>query len=239
MMEATNTAICVTHRSFFSTAQFDFMSARDVIQPHWYDLMRLFFRLMGVAMFGVRCGGRENIPASGGALVLSNHQSHLDPPLIGMASNRRLNFLARDTLFHFAPLGWFIWSVNGIPIDREGSGLSGLKETLRRLKQGGAVVIFPEGTRSPDGEIAPLKPGFSSLARRANVPLVPVGIAGAYDAWPRQNSFPRFAPVAIVFGPPLEPSVAAGYSDQELVAEIERRIRCCHQSAREMLHAKC
>jgi 1-acyl-sn-glycerol-3-phosphate acyltransferase len=241
MFEAASPTVRLTHLGFFSTKHChpDFMSVRDVIQPHWYDLMRLIFRLVGVAVFRVRCGGRENIPASGGAMVLSNHQSHLDPPLIGLASNRRLNFLARDTLFHFAPLGWFIWSVNGIPIDREGSGLSGLKETLRRLKQGGAVVIFPEGTRSPNGQISPLKPGFSSLARRASVPLIPVGIAGAYEAWPRQNLFPRSKPVAIVFGPPLEPSVAAGYSDQELVAEIERRIRWCHQSAMDLLRAKC
>jgi 1-acyl-sn-glycerol-3-phosphate acyltransferase len=215
------------------------MPVLELIQPHWYDFLRLIFRLIGVAVFHVRCAGRENVPASGGALVLSNHQSHLDPPLIGLASNRRLNFLARDTLFDFAPLGWFIWSVNGIPIDREGGGLSGLKATLKRLKQGGAVVIFPEGTRSPNGEIAPLKAGFSSLARRASVPLVPVGIAGAYEAWPRWRRFPRSSPVAIVFGPALEPSVAAGLNDIELVAEIERRIRCCHQSARELLRAKC
>jgi len=167
--------------------------------------------------------------------VLSNHQSHLDPPLIGVASNRRLNYLARETLFRFAPFAWFIRSVGSIPIDREGSGLSGLKETLKRLRQGGAVVIFPEGTRSRDGEVAPLKPGFSALARRANVPLVPVGIEGAFAAWPRRRKFPLPAPIAIVFGPPLEPSVVASYTDRELVAEVERRIRVCHEAARELL----
>jgi 1-acyl-sn-glycerol-3-phosphate acyltransferase len=191
--------------------------------------------LLAVALFRIRCEGRQHVPATGGALVLSNHQSHLDPPLIGLASNRRLNYLARETLFRFAPFAWFIRSVGSIPIDREGSGLSGLKETLKRLRQGGAVVIFPEGTRSRDGEVAPLKPGFSALARRANVPLVPVGIEGAFAAWPRRRKFPLPAPVAIVFGPPLEPSVVASYSDRELVAEVERRIRVCHQAARELL----
>jgi 1-acyl-sn-glycerol-3-phosphate acyltransferase len=211
------------------------MHDRPLIRRLWYAWLQWVFRLLAVALFRVRCQGRENVPATGGALVLANHQSHLDPPLIGLACNRPLNFLARETLFDFAPLGWFIRSVNGIPIDREGSGLSGLKATLKRLREGGGVVIFPEGTRSRDGQIAPLKAGFSALARRANVPLVPVGIAGAFAAWPRRRNFPLPAPVAIVFGPPLEPAVAASYSDHELVAEIERRIRCCHQQAQELI----
>ena len=211
------------------------MSSRSLAKRLWYDWIRLVFRLLAVALFRIRCEGRQHVPATGGALVLSNHQSHLDPPLIGVASNRRLNYLARETLFRFAPFAWFIRSVGSIPIDREGSGLSGLKETLKRLRQGGAVVIFPEGTRSRDGEVAPLKPGFSALARRANVPLVPVGIEGAFAAWPRRRKFPLPAPIAIVFGPPLEPSVVASYTDRELVAEVERRIRVCHEAARELL----
>jgi len=215
------------------------MSDRSLAKRLWYDWVRLVFRLLGVALFRVRCQGRQHVPASGGALVLSNHQSHLDPPLLGLACDRRLNFLARATLFHFAPLAWFIGSLNAIPIDREGMGLSGLKETLKRLRRGDAVVIFPEGTRTHDGQVAPLKLGFSAIARRANVPLVPVGIAGAYAAWPRRRLFPRPGPVAIVFGPPLEPSAAASYSDCELVAEIERRIRACHEQAAKLLRAKC
>ena len=207
------------------------MSDRPLIKLLWYIWLQLFFRLTAVALFRVRCQGRQNVPASGGALVLSNHQSHLDPPLIGLACDRPLNFLARDSLLHFAPLAWFIRSVGVIPIDREGTGLSGLKETLKRLRQGDAVVIFPEGTRSGDGEVAVLKAGFSALAKRALVPLVPVGIDGAYAAWPRRRLFPMPARIAIVFGPPLEPSVAASYSDRELVAEIERRIRACHEES--------
>jgi 1-acyl-sn-glycerol-3-phosphate acyltransferase len=211
------------------------MPERSLAKCLWYDSIQLAFRLLGVALFRVRCQGRENVPATGGALLLSNHQSHLDPPLIGLACDRRLNFLARDTLFRFAPLGWFIHSLNSIPIDREGSGLSGLRETLRRLRQGGLVLIFPEGTRSIDGHVAPLKPGFSALAKRADVALVPVGIEGAYAAWPRHHRFPRLGRIAVVFGPPLEPSAAAGYSDRELVAEVERRIRDCHAAARKLL----
>ena len=92
--------------------------------------------------------------------MLSNHQSHLDPVLVGLASDQRLNYLARDTLFGFAPFRWLINSLDAIPIDREGLGLGGLKETLKRLKRGESVLMFPEGTRTRDGEVGRLRPGF-------------------------------------------------------------------------------
>jgi 1-acyl-sn-glycerol-3-phosphate acyltransferase len=143
-----------------------------------------------------------------------------------------LNYLARETLFSFAPFRWLIQSLDGIPIDREGLGLAGLKETLRRLKRGELVLIFPEGTRTRDGEVAPLKPGFSALASRARVPLLPVGIEGSFTAWPRWRPFPLPATIHIHFGQPILPEEAASFSERELVAEVERRIRACHLQAR-------
>jgi 1-acyl-sn-glycerol-3-phosphate acyltransferase len=156
--------------------------------------------------------------------------------LVGLSLRRRLNFLARETLFGFAPFRWLILSLDAIPIDREGVGLSGLKETLRRLKRGEMVLIFPEGTRSRDGEVGSLKPGFVSLARRGNVRLLPVGIDGAFEAWPRTNPFPRSATINIQFGAPMEPNEVKPLNDEELIAEIERRIRCCHAQARASKH---
>ena len=123
-------------------------------------------------------------------LVVSNHQSHLDPPLVGVACPRRLNCLARETLFHFAPFRWLINSLDAIPIDREGLGLAGIKESLRRLKRGEMVTIFPEGTRTGDGEIGPFLPGFTALAVRGKAAILPVAIEGAFVAWPRGGSRP-------------------------------------------------
>ncbi|HEY5315652.1 MAG TPA: lysophospholipid acyltransferase family protein [Pirellulales bacterium] len=183
-------------------------------------------------MFRVRCRNQRFVPTRGGALLLSNHQSHLDAVLMGMACNRRLNFLARQTLFAFAPFRWLIRSLDAIPIDRDGLGLSGLKETLRRVRDDEMVLIFPEGTRCRDGEIVRLKGGFAALARRARVPLVPVAIEGAFQAWPRQRRFPRTGTIEVVFGQPLEPETAAALDDAELLAEIERRLRACHAAAR-------
>jgi 1-acyl-sn-glycerol-3-phosphate acyltransferase len=209
------------------------MSQRSLAKRLWYDFLHVACRLLGILVFRIRCRGREFVPPSGGALVLSNHQSHLDPVLIGLASDRRLNYLARDTLFKFAPFRWLINSLDAIPLDREGLGLAGLKETLKRLKRGELVLIFPEGTRTRDGEVGRLKPGFCALARRAGVPLVPVAIDGAFDSWPRSNLLPSAAVIHIQFGEPLAPSQIARFDDRELVEEMARRIRDCHAQARQ------
>jgi 1-acyl-sn-glycerol-3-phosphate acyltransferase len=199
----------------------------------WYGFLHLVCRLLATLFFQIRVSGREHVPREGGVMVLSNHQSHFDPVLIGLACDRRLNYLARETLFGFAPFRWLIESLDAIPIDREGLGLAGLKETLRRLRRGELVLIFPEGTRTPDGQVRRLKPGFSSLAKRAGVPLLPVAIEGAYQAWPRRHLLPGLGTIHIHFGRPLPPEEIVDCDERELVAEVERRIRQCHEQARQ------
>jgi len=209
------------------------MASRSLAKRVWYNYLRILLRLGGVAIYHYRFTGRENQPRTGGALILSNHQSHLDPMLVGMVFDRRMNYLARQTLFKFPPLRWMLWSVDSIAIDRDGLGLSGLKETLRRVKHDELVLIFPEGTRSPDGEVAILKPGFSALAKRVRAPLVPVGLDGAYQAWPRSRPYPRGGTIHIHVGQPITPEEAHALDDRALVALVEQRIRECHQIARE------
>jgi 1-acyl-sn-glycerol-3-phosphate acyltransferase len=209
------------------------MAQRSLPQRLWYDALRVVCRLAAILVFRIRCRERQLVPSAGGGLVMSNHQSHLDPVLVGLATDRRLNYLARDTLFRFAPFRWLINSLDAIPLDREGLGLGGLKETLKRLKRGELVLIFPEGTRTRDGEVGTLKPGFCALARRAGVPLLPVGIDGAFDAWPRSQLLPGPAVIHIQFGEPLGPDDIAKLDDRELVAEMDRRIRECHARARQ------
>ncbi len=208
------------------------MSDRPLSKVLWYDYLHVTLRLAAAGLFRVRCSGRENEPAEGGGLVLSNHQSLFDPVLVGLTLNRRLNYLARESLFNFGPFGWLINSLDAIPIDREGLGLAGLKETLRRVKRGELVLIFPEGTRSHDGEVSPLKPGFSALAKRARVPLVPVGIDGAYQAWPRDRLLPSLSTIYVHVGEPIPAEEAQAADERELVVEVERRIRACHAIAR-------
>ena len=206
------------------------MAQRSLPKRLWYDFLRVLFRLLGVACFRIRVFGREHIPSAGGVLVVSNHQSHLDPILAGLGCDRRMNYVARDTLFGFTPFRWLINSLNAIPIDREGIGLGGIKESLRRLKAGEMLVIFPEGTRTKDGNVGELKPGFLALARRSKVPILPMAIDGAYDSWPKRNSLPGPAVIHVRYGPAINPALAAQFDNEALQAEVDRQIRCCHAS---------
>lgn len=199
----------------------------------WQAFLKFTCRLGAVCVFNVRCEGREKVPRVGGGLMLSNHQSNLDPVLIGLACDRRLNYVARKTLFKFAPFRWLINSLDAIPIDREGTGLEGLKETLKRLKRGEIVLLFPEGTRTLDGEVHRMKPGFCAVARRSGLPLFPVALDGAWHAWPRQKLLPGRAIVHVQFGDPIEPELISQLDDTQLTAEVERRIRECHALARQ------
>lgn len=165
-------------------------AARDDPTDSWvkrvaYDFARvvvyLFFRLM----FRTRAFGQGGVPASGPVLIAANHQSYLDPPVVSVfIHNRRCHFVARLGLFRFKPLGWLISLFNSIPIGEGGGDLPAIKEILRRLGLGHAVIIFPEGTRTPDGAMHEFKRGVALLVKRARCPVVPVAIEGAYDAWP-------------------------------------------------------
>jgi 1-acyl-sn-glycerol-3-phosphate acyltransferase len=201
---------------------------RSFLSRVWYELLKRSLQLLAVAVYRVRYSGRQNIPAAGGVLVVSNHQSHFDPPLVGIGCPRRMNYLARDTLFRFAPFRWLIRPVDAIPIDREGIGLGGIKESLRRLKRGEMVLIFPEGTRTRDGQIAAFRPGFTALAVRSGAAILPVAIEGAFQAWPRWHRFPGLGTIRVHFGVPIQPAEYAGRDERELLAEVEHSVRECH-----------
>ena len=203
-----------------------------IVTNVWYRLMQSFCQLGAVVCFRVRCRGSAVVPETGATILLCNHQSHLDPILVGAACHRRMHFMARSSLFKFAPLGWLIGSLGAIAIDRDGSGLSGLKETLRALKHDELVMIFPEGTRSPNGELQPLKSGFCTLAKRTRTRLVPMALDGAFDAWPRWRKYPLPGRVCIEFGAAISSEEIAQLSEAELLAEVERRIRACYKLAR-------
>jgi 1-acyl-sn-glycerol-3-phosphate acyltransferase len=204
------------------------MAERSTLNDCWYHFMRWMCQMTGVLCCQVRHTGRQNIPRKGGVLVVANHQSHFDPPLVGMPGPRRMNYLARDTLFSFKPFGWLIGSIGSIPIDPSGRAIGGIKTALRCLKRGEIVVMFPEGSRSPDGKIQAFRPGFTTLAVRSKAAILPVGIEGAYDGWPRDRKLPRLCNAHVHYGTPILPDEVAAYEERELIAEVERRIHeCC------------
>jgi 1-acyl-sn-glycerol-3-phosphate acyltransferase len=205
---------------------------RDRSRVHllWYRFVQYLCAIVALVLMRWRASGRHHIPMAGGVLLVCNHVSFLDVFLVGFSLRRPLNYVARSTLF-VPVLGGFIRSVGGFPIQREGIGASGMKETLRRLKAGGIVALFPEGTRSPDGELGPLKPGISVLASRLGVPVVPAGVAGLHESWPRSRPFPVPHPVRIHYGPPIMPDELTGLDAAAITELIRSRMLAVHQEA--------
>ncbi len=172
----------------------------------FYECVRrglvLFFRVV----YRAEVVGHEKVPASGPLLIAANHQSFLDPPAIGcFVRTRHLNFVARGGLFGFAPFAWLISLLNALPIRGDGSDASAIKETLRRLAQGRAILIFPEGSRTPDGKMHDFKRGVALLVKKARCPVVPAAIEGAYEAWPISRGVPRLMGqrIRVVYGDPI------------------------------------
>ncbi len=201
----------------------------------WYRLVQwTMLALFSTPGGGLRATGRGHIPETGAALLVSNHMSHLDVLVLGTLLPRPLNFVARSTLF-FPPLGFLIRTLGAFPIQREGMGTQGLKETLRRLRAGGIVTLFPEGTRSPDGELGPLKQGIAVLAARAKVPIIPAAVVGTFEAWPRSRPLPRRYPIHVHYGRPITPEEIAGCAPEAVAELIRIRILECQRRARRSL----
>jgi 1-acyl-sn-glycerol-3-phosphate acyltransferase len=177
--------------------------ANESMKPIYFlgwSFFRIFFRLYN----RWQVVGRENIPASGPVILASNHASFLDPPLVGAAANREINYLARETLFRFPVVGSILRSVNAVPVDREGGGAAGLRAIFDRLMKGGAIILFPEGTRSPDGTLQKAKSGIGLTVIKSDAPVVPVRVFGTFEALSRKHSVPRPKQVAVRFGKPLD-----------------------------------
>jgi len=200
---------------------------RKYVNRCWYEFSRFVVRAAAALFFRIRYSGSEQIPQTGPVLIVSNHQSHLDPPLIGAGVPRTMSYLARQSLFRSRLFSGLIRSYGAIPLDLDGNPLPGLKESLRRLKSGDALLIFPEGTRTPHGDLQAFERGFTALARRSQAVIVPTAIEGAFRAWPRRRRFPRPGRVQVHFGSPLAPDDYRDWSDDRLVAETEARVKEC------------
>jgi 1-acyl-sn-glycerol-3-phosphate acyltransferase len=165
-----------------------------ILKPLALAVMRLLFGLQG--------RGMEHIPARGPVLIVANHSSFLDPPLVGGVATRQLSFMAKEELFRVPLLGGLIRRLNARPVRRDGADASALRTALRILQDGGVLLMFPEGTRGPEGTLREPKPGAAMLAVLSGAQVVPVFIEGSGRAWPRGQSLPRLAKVRVTFGPP-------------------------------------
>jgi 1-acyl-sn-glycerol-3-phosphate acyltransferase len=148
--------------------------------------------------------GLENIPKEGGALIVANHQSFLDIPLLAAAVSRHISFVARKSLANSALLGFIMRETGSVLIQRGAPDRGALREMQEHLAAGDLLAIFPEGTRSSDGQVGEFKAGAALAARKARVPLIPAAIRGSYDVWPRDRSRPGPGRMAVRFYPPVE-----------------------------------
>lgn len=170
-----------------------------------YHLCKLFTWTFLKLYNGLEVFGVEHIPRSGPFIVASTHHSNLDPVAVGSACPRRLRFLAKRELFSNRAFGWLISTLGAIPLPRGEVGMAAMKEALKVLSGGEGLLIFPEGTRGPEGAIRPLQEGVAFLALKAFVPVVPCLIRGSFDAMPRGSSVIKPSRIRVLFGKPLLP----------------------------------
>lgn len=182
-------------------------------------------RLLAQLFFGFRIIHRERMIQTGPVILAANHQSFLDPPLAGNAADRAIFFLAKKSLMDVPVLGWLLPKLNVIPVNLEGGDRSALKALIRILKAGDCALVFPEGTRTPDGNLQPAEPGLGLIIAKTRAPVVPARIFGAFDAWPIGGKLHLFRKITVVLGEPIYFSEAdLSGSGKELYLRLSQRV---------------
>jgi 1-acyl-sn-glycerol-3-phosphate acyltransferase len=161
------------------------------------------FRLLYSVYFHWRVYNPERVPLKGGVILASNHASFLDPPLVGSGVHRQINYLARASLFTNPVAGWILRKWSAIPVDRDGGGAAGLKAILDRLLDGGAIILFPEGTRTKDGKLQPARSGIGLTVIKSEALVIPVRTFGTFECYSRKLKFHLPRQLAVKYGQPM------------------------------------
>jgi len=169
----------------------------------WYRAGYILSQIIAKTLFDFKVMHRERIIEHGGVILAMNHESYLDPPLAGIACRGELFFLARKSLLKWPILGPILPKVNVIPVDQERADMSALKTVIKMVRAGHGTVIFPEGSRTLDGELQPAQPGLGLIIAKTLAPVVPMRIFGAHKAFPRGGKPRLFTPITLVVGEPL------------------------------------
>ena len=191
----------------------------------WYWFAVTCCRYFCRVFFRMHVYGIENVPAEGAFLLISNHQSFLDPVFCGIFLKRALYFLARDTLFRNKFFGPLISSVHAMPVKRDTADMGAMKRVIGKLKEGAGVCLFPEGTRSRDGRISVFKPGLGLLCRRGDAAIVPVVIDGAFECWPRDKKLFSPGSISICYGKAITAEEVRQMGDKALAQRLTETLR--------------
>jgi 1-acyl-sn-glycerol-3-phosphate acyltransferase len=179
--------------------------------------------LVGKVAFDFKVYGRENLIEDGAAILASNHQSYLDPPCIGMACRNDIYYLARNTLYQRPLIGPLLKRLNTVPVDRDRGDVSSIKTIIRLLRSGHRVIIFPEGTRSSDGQLQPARAGLGMIIAKTLAPVVPVRVFGSFEALPRVGGL-KLRPVSVVVGKPMRFSEDALKGDRDVYQKLSNQV---------------
>ncbi|MGA0287789.1 MAG: lysophospholipid acyltransferase family protein [Planctomycetota bacterium] len=200
----------------------------------WFGVCRTIVAVTLRAFYRYRVLDRRRIPASGPVLVVANHESFLDPLLVGSAmSDRQFSPLARDSLFRFGPFGALLRSYGCIPVRREGGDAAAMRATIGELKAGRCVAVFPEGTRSSDGRMLPFRRGVLLMLGRVDCLVVPMGVAGTFEVWPKGRSRPRWrGRTTVAVGESIPSTTLRELPADEAIAVLESAVRAQVDRAR-------
>ena len=200
-----------------------------ILRHLWYRSLQCIFQVAFPAVFKLRVFGRANIPPDGPVVIASNHQSYLDPVLIGVGLNREVHFLARDTLFMVPLFGRLIAYLNAMSLRRDETDVHAFRNALRVLKDDNMLLIFPEGTRTMDGRLQQTRPGWALLAARSRAVVVPAIIEGAHRAWPRSARFPSPRSIRVAFGTPFRIDRASRDTGERASRRLEEEWHRLHR----------
>ena len=197
----------------------------------WWVFMIFILRVLFSLFYRMKVHGRENVPRTGSILFVANHQSNFDPPLVGsVVCDRPFLGIARKGLFSSKLLSLFLHQFGAIEIKRGESDIKAIRLAVNELSAGRCVLLFPEGSRSPDGNMHEFKRGFWLLLRKSKAIVLPIGIEGAYDAWKIGSKQKLRGYIEAIAGPPIEASDLLAMGEEKGTAFVRSTIeKLCTQ----------
>ncbi len=197
----------------------------SVASELWYFVWgRVILTPLCLIAFRLKIEGREHEPRHGPFIAAFNHTSAVDPVLAGVSLRRRAYFMAKAEVLSIPVVGPWVVSMGTFPVRRGEPDRKALRRAFQILEQGGVLVMFPEGTRSPDGRLQAAEPGAALIALRMGVPVLPVALVGSYRVLPKGARWPKFVPVRVRVGPLLNVPRVEGRLDHQVLDTWGRRI---------------